>query len=130
MTTFDRLPELVDAGFPLVWVRTGEPEEVERYIEEVRPILEEGTRDFASLVDPDGGLEGETANLGLSAEAVEEANRAVSRAEQIRRFRILPGDFTEEGGELTPSLKVKRAVVLQRYADDVAALYAGVTQPA
>ena len=31
-----------------------------------------------------------------------EANRAVSRAEQIRKFRILPGDFTEEGGELTP----------------------------
>ena len=67
---------------------------------------------------------------GEVAAAVEEANRAVSRAEQIRKFRILPGDFTEEGGELTPTLKVKRAVVLRRYADDVAALYGGVTQPA
>ena len=67
---------------------------------------------------------------GEIAEAVEEANRAVSRAEQIRRFRILPGDFTEQGGELTPSLKLKRTVVLERYADDVAALYAGVGQPA
>jgi long-chain acyl-CoA synthetase len=77
----------------------------------------------ADLVD-DPELRGEI------AAAVEEANRAVSRAEQIRKFRILPGDFTEEGGELTPTLKVKRKVVMERYADDVAALYSGVTQPA
>ena len=77
----------------------------------------------ADLVD-DPELRGEV------AAAVEEANRAVSRAEQIRKFRILPGDFTEEAGELTPTLKVKRAVVLRRYADDVAALYGGVAQPA
>jgi long-chain acyl-CoA synthetase len=43
---------------------------------------------------------------------------------------VLPVEFTEETGELTPSLKIKRAVVLRRHADDVAALYAGVTQPA
>ena len=79
--------------------------------------------DAADLVD-DPELRGEI------AEAVEDANRAVSRAEQIRKFRILPGDFTEEGGELTPTLKVKRAVVLKRYADDVDALYGGVAQPA
>jgi long-chain acyl-CoA synthetase len=79
--------------------------------------------DAADLVD-DPELRGEI------AEAVEEANRAVSRAEQIRKFRILPGEFTEEAGELTPTMKVKRAVVLKRYADDVAALYGGVTQPA
>jgi long-chain acyl-CoA synthetase len=77
----------------------------------------------ADLVD-DPELRGEI------AAAVEEANRAVSRAEQIRKFRILPGDFTEEGGELTPTLKVKRNVVVQRYADDIAALYSGVAQPA
>ena len=56
-------------------------------------------------------------------EAVDQANKAVSRAESIRRFRILPVDFTEAGGELTPSLKVKRSEVLRRYADEVAALY-------
>jgi long-chain acyl-CoA synthetase len=83
----------------------------------------EGGDSAADLVD-DPELRGEI------AAAVEEANRAVSRAEQIRKFQILPGDFTEESGELTPTLKVKRAVVMQRYADDVAALYAGVTQPA
>jgi long-chain acyl-CoA synthetase len=82
-----------------------------------------GREAAADLVD-DPELRGEI------AAAVEEANRAVSRAEQIRKFRVLPVEFTEESGELTPSLKLKRAVVLRRHADHVAALYAGVTQPA
>jgi long-chain acyl-CoA synthetase len=56
--------------------------------------------------------------------AVDEANKAVSRAEAIRKFRILPEDFTEAGGELTPTMKVKRNVVLESHADDVSALYA------
>ncbi|MFC5993403.1 AMP-dependent synthetase/ligase [Pseudonocardia hispaniensis] len=64
------------------------------------------------------------------AAAVEEANLAVSRAEQIRKFRILPGDFTEAGGELTPTLKVKRHVVAKQYAADIAAIYATVNQNA
>jgi long-chain acyl-CoA synthetase len=55
--------------------------------------------------------------------AVDEANRAVSKAESIRVFRILPGDFTEANGMLTPSLKVKRAVVAKEYADEIAAIY-------
>jgi long-chain acyl-CoA synthetase len=55
--------------------------------------------------------------------AVDEANKAVSRAESIRTFRILPEDFTEANGELTPSLKLKRSVVLKEYADEVAAIY-------
>ncbi|WP_214408114.1 AMP-dependent synthetase/ligase [Pseudonocardia lacus] len=59
------------------------------------------------------------------AAAVEEANKAVSRAEQIREFRILPNDFSEEGGEMTPTLKVKRAVVAKLYAEDIAGIYAG-----
>ncbi len=56
--------------------------------------------------------------------AVDEANRAVSRAEAIRVFRILPRDWSEETGEITPSLKVKRNVVLKEYADEIAAIYA------
>ncbi|MGH2628349.1 MAG: AMP-dependent synthetase/ligase, partial [Anaerolineales bacterium] len=49
-------------------------------------------------------------------EAVDAANAAVSKAESIRVFRILPGDFTETNGMLTPSLKVKRTVVTKEYA--------------
>jgi long-chain acyl-CoA synthetase len=55
--------------------------------------------------------------------AVDEANKAVSRAESIRRFRILPVDFTERAGYLTPSLKVRRGVVVKDFAADIDALY-------
>jgi len=55
--------------------------------------------------------------------AVDDANKAVSRAESIRSFRILPSDFTEANGYLTPSLKVKRNVVLADYADEIGAIY-------
>ncbi|WP_137148301.1 long-chain fatty acid--CoA ligase [Mycolicibacterium sp. CR10] len=56
--------------------------------------------------------------------AVKEANEAVSKAEQIRKFRILPVDFTEDTGELTPTLKVKRKIVAEKFAADIDALYA------
>jgi long-chain acyl-CoA synthetase len=62
--------------------------------------------------------------------AVADANLAVSRAEQIREFRILADDFSEACGEITPTLKVKRSVVASRYADEIAQLYGGVTQSA
>jgi long-chain acyl-CoA synthetase len=56
-------------------------------------------------------------------QAVDEANKAVSKAESIRKFRILADEWTEEGGQLTPSLKLKRNVVLREARDEVAALY-------
>ncbi|MGD0373020.1 MAG: AMP-dependent synthetase/ligase [Streptosporangiaceae bacterium] len=55
--------------------------------------------------------------------AVDDANKAVSRAESIRRFRILGTDFTEESGYLTPSLKVRRNVVIKDFGSDIEALY-------
>ncbi|MEU6428543.1 long-chain fatty acid--CoA ligase [Microbispora sp. NPDC046973] len=55
--------------------------------------------------------------------AVDEANTAVSRAESIRRFRILPVDLTEQNGYLTPTLKVKRALVHKDFAADIEELY-------
>ncbi|XTZ18354.1 AMP-dependent synthetase/ligase [Micromonospora echinospora] len=56
--------------------------------------------------------------------AVDAANRTVSKAEAIKVFRILPRDFTEATGELTPSLKVKRNVVHETYAAEIADIYA------
>jgi long-chain acyl-CoA synthetase len=57
--------------------------------------------------------------------AIDETNKAVSKAEAIKAFRILGDDWTVESGHLTPSLKVKRNVVLDDYADDVTTLYSG-----
>jgi len=55
--------------------------------------------------------------------AVDEANKAVSKAESIRKFTILPADWTEEAGQVTPSLKLKRNVVMRECRDEIAALY-------
>jgi long-chain acyl-CoA synthetase len=55
--------------------------------------------------------------------AVDYANEAVSQAEAIKRFQILETDFTEAGGELTPTLKLKRNVVMKEYASSIEALY-------
>ena len=60
--------------------------------------------------------------------AVDEANKSVSKAESIRKFAVLEGDFTEENGYLTPSLKLKRNVVLKDFHDQVEALYSGGRQ--
>ncbi|MDT0391240.1 AMP-dependent synthetase/ligase [Streptomyces dubilierae] len=56
--------------------------------------------------------------------AVDHANEAVSRAESIRAFALVEGDFTEENGLLTPSLKVKRQAATAAYAEQIEALYA------
>jgi long-chain acyl-CoA synthetase len=55
--------------------------------------------------------------------AVDHANEAVSKAESIRKFLILDTDFTEAGGQLTPKLSLKRAVVLKEFAQQVESLY-------
>ncbi|MFF3622659.1 AMP-dependent synthetase/ligase [Streptomyces sp. NPDC002467] len=55
--------------------------------------------------------------------AVDDANQLVSRAESIRRFAVLPGEFTEGRGHLTPSLKLKRMAVARDFADRIEDLY-------
>jgi long-chain acyl-CoA synthetase len=55
--------------------------------------------------------------------AVKEANKAVSQAEAIKKFRVLSSDFTEDNGMLTPSLKLKRSVVMKEFDAEVEGLY-------
>jgi len=55
--------------------------------------------------------------------AVDAANAAVSPAESVRRFRVLRVGWTEEGGHLTPRLELKRALVMQDFPGEIAALY-------
>lgn len=56
--------------------------------------------------------------------AVARANASVSRAESIRAFRVLPGEFSQESGLVTPSLKLRRAAIVRTYAAEIDALYA------
>ena len=75
-----------------------------------------GDAPLASLVnDPDLNAVIQT--------AVDEANKAVSRAESIRKFSILPVDFSIAGGQLTAKLSVKRHVVAQQFAAEIEGLY-------
>jgi long-chain acyl-CoA synthetase len=55
--------------------------------------------------------------------AIDAANENVSHAEAIKQFRILPEDFTEAAGEITPSMKLKRNKVAENYSDEIAAIY-------
>jgi long-chain acyl-CoA synthetase len=57
--------------------------------------------------------------------AMKEANDQVSRAEQVKKYVIVPDEWTPESGEVTPSLKLKRRVVLERYADEIDQMYVG-----
>ncbi|MCX2967662.1 MULTISPECIES: AMP-dependent synthetase/ligase [Streptomyces] len=61
--------------------------------------------------------------LAAVQQAVDDGNAAVSRAESVRRFRVLPTQFTEESGHITPSLKLKRNIVAKDFAHEIEALY-------
>ena len=65
-------------------------------------------------------------NAALKAEiqaAIDDANKAVSHAESIRKFTILPIDWTEDGGQVTPSMKLKRNVVSKEHAAEIEELF-------
>ena len=60
------------------------------------------------------------------AAAVAEANESVARVEQVKKWFIVPDEWTPDSGEVTPSLKLKRRVVLEKYADQIDSMYVGV----
>ncbi len=77
-------------------------------------------------LDPDGAAGRDPSSpetRELIEEAIEEANSHLSRVEQIKRFKILPGEWQPGGDELTPTSKMKRKPIAAKYADDIEALY-------
>ncbi|MEA1903132.1 MAG: long-chain fatty acid--CoA ligase [Actinomycetota bacterium] len=60
------------------------------------------------------------------AHAVEEANSKVAHVEQVKKWFIVPDEWSPDSGEVTPSLKLKRRIVLDKYADQIDALYTGI----
>ena len=77
---------------------------------------------------PDPGVAAmarEDSVLAEVAAGVERANAALSRVEQIKRFTILPVDWQPAGDELTPTMKLKRRPIAEKYAAEIEALYTG-----
>jgi long-chain acyl-CoA synthetase len=97
----------------LVALVTLDPEEAAKYAAE------------HGLSDDVAALAG-NADVRASIQAhIDEVNKKFARVEQVKKFEILPHDLSQQGGELTPTMKVKRNVVADKYASDVDALYAG-----
>jgi long-chain acyl-CoA synthetase len=77
---------------------------------------------IAALITVDPEAQGDVGEA--VKRAVDAVNDGRSRFEQIKRFRVLPRDFTIEHGELTPTLKLRRKIALEHFAEDLAQLYA------
>jgi long-chain acyl-CoA synthetase len=67
--------------------------------------------------------------IELIQEGVDALNKRVGSWEAIKYFTLLPRAFTEEAGEITPTLKIKRKVIAQKYADQIDSMYAGKKKP-
>ncbi len=77
---------------------------------------------------PEDLCDDERARAAVQA-AIDDLNRELGSWETIKYFELLPSDFTEESGELTPTLKVKRRVVQERYRERIESMYQGKVRP-
>jgi long-chain acyl-CoA synthetase len=96
----------------LVALITLDPEALTRF------AAEQGTLDEASAT------ESPVVRAELEKH-IEEVNSHFASVEQVKRFQILPHDLSQEGGELTPTLKLKRPVIASKYEGEIENLYAG-----
>ncbi len=78
---------------------------------------------WAAVHGIEGDLTGHPVVLEEIAAAVDAANTRLARVQQVKRWRLLPAEWTAESEELTPTLKLKRRVIHARYAEEIAALY-------
>ena len=87
--------------------------------------------DFAPVWASQNGIEGsfedlagdERVQAAITA-AVEEANSKMARVEQIKKFKLIPGEWLPGGDELTPTMKLKRKPIAEKYEDEIEDLYA------
>jgi long-subunit acyl-CoA synthetase (AMP-forming) len=79
------------------------------------------------VLDPDtaAGLDPADADVVARVqEEVDAANARLSRVEQVKRFRVLPAEWLPGGDELTPTMKLKRRPIAEKYAGEIDGLYA------
>jgi long-chain acyl-CoA synthetase len=85
-------------------------------------LSEDAVKKFAN----NGAPASDSADLkALLKKDIDQLNSKLASWETIKKFAVLPNDFTEASGELTPSLKVKRKLVIERYQSVIDGLYAG-----
>jgi long-chain acyl-CoA synthetase len=84
---------------------------------------EEAVTAFHGAISSGGDAEGKVRQE--VQRVIDEANRQLARVEQVKRFTILPKRFSIDGGELTPTLKIRRSVVVKKYHAEIEAMYAG-----
>jgi long-subunit acyl-CoA synthetase (AMP-forming) len=97
-----------------------------KYVSALLTLDAEATRRWAQEQGLDGDLESLAGSDELTGEVqrgVDRANEELARVEQVKRFAILPADWEPGGDELTPTMKLKRKPILEKYADEVEALY-------
>jgi len=88
---------------------------------EIAPLVaQQAGVEFSDLAD----LAAKPQIQAMAQAAVDAANARLSRPEQVKRWTLLPTEWTAESAELTPTLKLKRRVVTQNYAHQIEALYA------
>jgi long-subunit acyl-CoA synthetase (AMP-forming) len=98
-----------------------------KYVSALLTLDADATRQWAQEQGLDGELASLAANEDLVAEVqrgVDRANQELARVEQVKRFAILPADWEPGGDELTPTMKLKRKPILEKYSAEVEALYA------
>ena len=99
--------------------------EQRRYIAALLTLDPEAATGFAEA----NGLEGQTLHDNpkviefLQKEIDAKVNPLFARVEQVRQFRVLPRDFSIEDGELTPTLKIKRRIINEHFADEIESMY-------
>jgi long-chain acyl-CoA synthetase len=97
----------------LVALVTLDPEEAAKFA---------GERD---LPDDPAALAGSDEIRAAISSHIDKVNEKFARVEQVKKFAVLPHDLSQEGGELTPTMKVKRNVVAQKHQSEIEGLYAG-----
>jgi long-subunit acyl-CoA synthetase (AMP-forming) len=97
-----------------------------KYVSALLTLDPEAAKRWASEHEVDGDLESLAENQELIAEVrrgLDQANEQLARVEQVKRFKVLPVDWEPGGDELTPTMKLKRKPILEKYAEEIESLY-------
>jgi long-subunit acyl-CoA synthetase (AMP-forming) len=97
-----------------------------KYVSALLTLDAEAAKGWASEHGADGDPESLASNEELIADVergVDRANEALARVEQVKRFKLLPADWEPGGDELTPTMKLKRKPIIEKYAAEIDSLY-------